>query len=91
MKSTSALFVVAVVLALIGLTADFISAPIYTDIFATIVVCDLLALSAFGLLLRTDSKRWKIPVVLISVLIIYSLVDVALRATLDLRVLDLVH
>jgi hypothetical protein len=78
----------SVVLAALGLTLSLVSALRYGALFAAVLLVDLLAgwclwrLAQFGV-------AWRVFAILVGLLVLYSAVDVCLRALFGLRVLDM--
>ena len=87
-KSARLLQVIGIVLAVIGLMANFASAPNYSFLFIIIIGCNLLSIACFGYLFRAG--RISTFAIFPVILIIYTSADVALRTCLGMRALDFV-
>lgn len=90
MKSPYLVLFLGAFVALIGGAASFASAPQYGYLFATTIVCDLIALSFFVHLFRLGGG-WMIAALLPSVFVLYTFADVVLRILWGARVLDVMH
>ena len=90
MKSAYLVLVLAIATTLVALVASFISAPRYGYLFATILVCDLVAVGCFIPLIRLGGG-WKLIVLGLSILVLYTAIDIMLRWTLGVRVLDILR
>lgn len=89
-KSPYLILFLGIIMALFGLIASFVSAPKYGYLFVIIISCDLMALTCFGYLLRLG-RRWIITVLVTSMLVLYTITDIALRLMFGIRVLDIMR
>ena len=90
MKSPYLVLFLGAFVALIGMAASFASAPQYGYLFATTIVCDLIALSLFVYLFRLGGG-WRIVALLLSVPVFYTFADIVLRILWGTRVLDILR
>ncbi len=75
---------------LIGVAANFVSAPQYGYFLATTIVCDLIAMSFFVYLFRLGGG-WMIAALLPSAFVLYTFADAVLRILWGARVLDVIR
>jgi hypothetical protein len=87
MKHTHFILSLAAALALFSLILSFVSAPRYEPIFIKILVCNFISMFCLVYVARKE-VNWLVMVLILGAIILYSTVDVVLRAAWGVRALD---
>lgn len=83
------MWIICTIIVALALVADFVSAAAYGPIFLAIVVSDLIAIAMLVRLARMR-KFSQIGIVMLGLVIVFTLLDVGLRSTFGIRVLDVI-
>jgi hypothetical protein len=81
------MWIICAIIVVLALVADFVSTAVYSSIFLWIVVSDLIAIAILVRLAQLK-KFSQIGIGLLGLVAAFTLLDVGLRSTLGVRVLD---